>query len=278
MAKKDKIQKNLISGFELDELGKLNRERSGTAILERYTGSKAADFQPYILLTNFTQYVESFSKKLKEPILRGSGMIICHSPKNRISIINCHMGSPMAALVIDLLSFIKPKAVLMLGLCGGLRPEHKIGDYFVPMAAIREEGTSDVYMPMRCPSLSSFLIQRYVAEELERQNIAYFIGVIHTTNVRFWEFNEEFKKKLAEERAQTIDMECATLFTVGFARYVPVGALMLISDLPLNSKGIKDSTFNETITKDALLHLNMGISILKRMGKDEAKKGLIYHF
>lgn len=277
MSNKGKIKKNSISEL-VEEFCELSRETVAKATLERYTGSKASDFQPYILLTNFTQYVESFSKKLKEPILHGSGMISCHSPKQRISIINCHIGSPMAALVIDLLSFIKPKAVLMLGLCGGLRPEHNVGDFFVPVAAIREEGTSDAYLPMRCPSLSSFLIQRYVSEELERRKIRYFNGVIHTTNVRFWEFNEKFKEKLTEERAQTIDMECATLFTVGFACYVPVGALMLISDLPLLTKGMKHSNFNAIITESALLHLDMGISILQRMGKEEKKKGLSYHF
>lgn len=263
---------------ELNEIDEYSRDRIGTEVLERYTGSKVSDFQPYILLTNFTQYVESFAEKLHAPISHGSGMIVSHSKKNRLTIIDCHIGSPMAALTIDLLSFIHPTAVLSLGLCGGLRPEHKVGDFFVPIAAIREEGTSDAYMPIRCPSLSSFVIQRYVSEELEKRKLIYFNGVIHTTNVRFWEYNEEFKEKLAEERAQTIDMECATLFTVGFARYVPVGALMLISDLPLQSKGVKGKQFNEIITKSALLHLEMGISILKKMQKDEQKKGLTYRF
>jgi AMP nucleosidase len=273
-----KKRKTPTVGSDLNEIDEYSRDRAGTDTLERFTGSKISDFQPYILLTNFTQYVESFSEKFKAPISRGSGMIVCHSKKNRITMIDCHIGSPMAALTIDLLSFIKPKAVLSLGLCGGLRPEHKIGDFFVPIAAIREEGTSDAYMPIRCPSLSSFVIQRFVSEELEKRKLIYFNGVIHTTNVRFWEYNEEFKEKLAEERAQAIDMECATLFTVGFARYVPVGALMLISDLPLQSKGIKDKKFNEIITKSALVHLEMGISILKKMQRDANKKGLAYHF
>lgn len=264
--------------FDFGEIDEFSQDRAGIETLERYTGSKASDFQPFILLTNFTQYVESFSEKFKEPIIHGPGMIVCHSPKNRITIINYHMGSPMAALVIDLISFLHPKAVLTLGLCGGLRPEHKIGDYFVPMAAIREEGTSDAYMPIRCPSLSSFLIQRYVSAELERRELIYFDGVIHTTNVRFWEFDKEFEEKLVQERAQTIDMECATLFTVGFARYVPIGALMLISDLPLQTKGIKNSKFTKVITQKALIHLEMGISILKKMNRDEKKKGLGYHF
>jgi AMP nucleosidase len=275
MTKKRKTQ---TVGEEFNEINEYSQNRVGVDTLERYSGSKVSDFQPYILLTNFTQYVESFSEKLQAPISRGSGMIVSHSKKNLVSIIDCHIGSPMAALTIDLLSFIHPTAVLSLGLCGGLRSEHKIGDFFVPIAAIREKGTSDAYMPIRCPSLSSFVIQRYVAEELEKRKLVYYNGVIHTTNVRFWEYNEDFKEKLKAERAQTIDMECATLFTVGFARYVPVGALMLISDLPLKSEGVKNKKFNEIITKSACIHLDMGISILKKMQKDEKKKGLAYHF
>ncbi len=269
---------NIKKNYKIEEVEQFSQSEVGIATLERYTGSKASAFQPYILLTNFHQYIQDFSKKLKEPIYQGSAMSVCHCSKKGISIINYHLGSPMAALMVDLLSFIKPKATLMLGLCGGLRPEHSVGSYFVPVAAIREEGTSDAYMPPRCPSLASFLIQRYVSEELERKKLPYFRGVIHTTNVRFWEFNAGFKEKLKEERAQTIDMECATLFTVGFARYVPIGALMLISDLPLKSKGIKIESFNKTIAGHAEIHLNFGLSVLQRMQKDEKKKGLIYLF
>lgn len=117
-------------------------------------------------------------------------------------------------------------------------------------------------MPERCPSLSSFVIQRYVCEELERNNVQYHTGVIHTTNIRFWEFKEDFKKKLTEERVQAIDMECATLFTVGFSVFVPVGALMLISDLPLQQTGIKTKTAAKNIfTKYAEKHVNMSISV-----------------
>ncbi len=271
-------KKNIKTSYDLEDVDQFSQTQVGIATLERYTGSKATDFQPYILLTNFHQYITDFATKFKEPIYQGSAMSVCHCAKKGISIINYHLGSPMAALMVDMLSFIKPKATLMLGLCGGLRPEHTVGSYFLPVAAIREEGTSDAYMPPRCPSLASFLIQRYASEALETKKIEYFRGVIHTTNVRFWEFNEEFKKKLQEERAQTIDMECATLFTVGFARYVPIGALMLISDLPLKSKGIKIASFNKTITGHAKTHLTLGISILQKMQKEEKKKGLTYLF
>ena len=263
---------------DYDNVKQLTRERVGLDTLERYTGSLIADFQDYILLTNYTLYLQWFAQHYSMPILQGSVMQTCHHKEQRISMINFNVGSPTAALIIELLSFIKPKAVLMLGLCGGLRENYAVGHYFNPIAAIREEGTSDAYLPKRCPSLSSFVIQRYVCKELEYQHLKYHNGVIHTTNVRFWEFNDHFCKMLSDERAQAIDMECATLFTVGFARLVPVGALMLISDLPLNSDGIKTNEsskhFFDTYKEQ---HIKTGVSVLNRMQKDE-ENGFHYNF
>lgn len=262
----------------LDQIDQYSRDRVGLDTLQRYTGSAADEFQPFILLTDFKLYVDLFANRLEEPIRTGSVMQACHAKKDRITIINFSVGSPTAALVVELLSFIRPKAVLMMGMCGGLRDEHNVGDFFNPVAAIRGEATSDFYMPKQSPSLSSFVIQRFVCEELERRGLKYHTGVIHTTNVRFWEFNEAFKKTLMEERAQAIDMECATLFTVGFAHYVPVGALMLISDTPLREKGVKTAASARLVfEKYTGIHLDTGISVMKNMQAKEPA-GLGYRF
>ncbi|MBI5885614.1 MAG: AMP nucleosidase [Deltaproteobacteria bacterium] len=262
----------------LDQIDQYSRDRVGISTLERYTGSQAAEFQPFILLTNFKHYVDMLAERSGEPIRQGSVMQACHIKGEGISIINYSVGSPTAALVVELLSFIKPKGVLMLGMCGGLRDEHKVGDFFNPVAAIRGEGTSDAYMPKRCPSLASFVIQRFVCETLEKKKLSYHSGVIHTTNVRFWEFNEGFKELLTEERAQAIDMECATLFTVGFAKYVPVGALMLISDTPLKAAGIKTAASAKAVfEKHTGIHIEVGMQVLSAM-RERAKEGLGYRF
>ena len=246
----------------------------GENVLKRYTGSGAAEFQPYILLVNFKKHVDIFSKNTNCPVISGAAMDVCHSSVLGISVINFGVGSPLAALIIELLSFIKPKATLFLGTCGGLRDNFKIGEYFNPVAAIREEGTSFAYLPERCPSLSSFVIQRYVCEELERNSIIYHNGVIHTTNLRFWEFKEKFKQNLLEEQSQAIDMECATLFTVGFACKIAVGALIMITDLPLKLSGIKIQNSPEDVS---IRHFSMGINVLKNMRANEAD-GFGYKF
>jgi AMP nucleosidase len=242
------------------------QEEIGLSTLQRYTGSNVGDFKEYILLVNFPSYLENFSKLYQSSQTQGTVMKTVHSEKLNISVINYGVGSPVAALVIDLLSFIKPKAVLMIGMCGGLRQDYQVGDFFNPVAAVRGEGTSDAYMPPQIPSLSSFTLQRTVVETLEKQHLPYHTGVIHTTNIRFWEFDKNFINTLKEERVQAIDMECATLFTAGYAKEVPIGALMLISDLPLKQKGIKtDESAKEIFRKHSQKHLKVGIDILQNI-------------
>lgn len=248
----------------------ITEEKIALDMLKRYTGSRSDMFQPYILLVNFHRYIEIFSKAYPCKITQGSAITVAHCKEKRITMINYGIGSPAAALIVKLLSFIKTKAILTLGMCGGLREGQEIGDYFNPVAAIREEGTSFAYLPSRCPSLSSFVTQRYVCEILEKHKKKYYTGVIHTTNIRFWEFMEDFREKLQAERANAIDMECATLFTVGFASFVPVGAMMLISDIPLKVSKIKTFEIMEKLFKeDSPDHIKFGVETLTKMRLEE---------
>ncbi|HSW85999.1 MAG TPA: AMP nucleosidase, partial [Rhabdochlamydiaceae bacterium] len=115
--------------------------------LERYSGCPVTDFQSNLLLTNFPRYVDYFAQSRKVPIIEGSMFKVAHSPKDDTSILDFKIGSPAAALVVDLCSFLPIKASLLLGMCGGLRRRYQVGDYLVPVASIRGEGTSDFYFP-----------------------------------------------------------------------------------------------------------------------------------
>ena len=255
-----------LSPADHAQIDRLTRDRVGIGALERYTGSAAAEFQPYILLTNFKRYVDVFAERFAAPVRQGSVMRACHAASARLSIVDMSVGSPTAALIVELLSFLRPNAVLLLGMCGGLRPRYTVGEFFNPVAAIRDEGTSHFFMPPQCPSLASFPIQRHVVAELEARALPYHTGVIHTTNVRFWEFDAAFRAQLAAERAQAIDMECATLFTVGYACRVALGALMLVSDLPLKRGGIKTkASARRVFARFTELHIDTGLAVMERL-------------
>jgi len=232
--------------------------------LERYSGCSVDKFQSNLILTNFPRYVEYFSKSRNVIVHKGSMFEVAHSPEEDVTILDFKIGSPAAALVVDICSFLPIRASILLGMCGGLRRRYKVGEYLVPVASIRGEGTSDFYFPIEVPALANFLMQKAVTQVLEEEKSVHHIGITYTTNMRFWEFNEEFKNRLKATKAQGIEMECATLFTASYKRRFTLGALLLISDLPLNQDGIKTKQGSQMIYDTySADHVEKGIRILK---------------
>ncbi|RIJ47062.1 AMP nucleosidase [Maribellus luteus] len=230
--------------------------------LPRYTGKNLEDLGQYILLTNFQDYVEKFARKFEVPV-EGADKNMPSATAEGITIINFGMGSPNAATIMDLLSAIHPKAVLFLGKCGGLKKKNQLGDFILPIAAIRREGTSDDYLPPEIPALPAFSLERAVSHILRNQGQDYWTGVVTTINRRVWEFDSQFKKYLKKTRAIAIDMETATLFTVGFANSIPTGALLLVSDQPMISSGVKTSASDHKVTSQFVeRHIQAGIDAL----------------
>ena len=230
--------------------------------LPRYTGIKTENFGKYILLTNFQGYLNEFCTLLKTSVV-DRNVAMPAATSNGITMINFGMGSANAATVMDLLAAIKPKAVLFLGKCGGLKKKNELGDFILPIAALRGEGTSDDYMPPEVPALPSFNLQRAVSTTIRNLGKDYWTGTVYSTNRRVWEHDNKFKKYLRSVRSMAIDMETATLFTVGFSNGIPTGALLLVSDQPMISEGVKTQKSDKMVTEQfARMHLEIGIESL----------------
>lgn len=257
--------------YEISPEEKILQEKIARDTLERYSGSPVEDFQPYILLTNFSRYVHYFAESRQVPVIEGSTFKVAHSIQDKVSILDFKIGSPAAALVVDICAFAPIRAALLLGMCGGLRKHYKIGEYFVPVASIRGEGTSDFYFPSEVPALANFLVQKFVTNVLDEEKSPYHIGITHTTNKRFWEFDQDFRARLQATCPQSIEMECATLFIAGYSHKLPLGALLLISDLPLMQEGIKTKKSSENVFQNFTAdHVEKGIRVM--YGVDQALK------
>ncbi|TVR70255.1 MAG: AMP nucleosidase [Marinilabiliales bacterium] len=233
--------------------------------LPRYTGNPIENFTSHIILTNFSSYLELFSDMFDVPVIGENNPMPC-AVANGITIINIGMGSANAATIMDLLSAVQPKAVLFLGKCGGLKKKNKLGDLILPIAAIRSEGTSNDYLPPEVPALPAFNLQRAVSTAIVQAERDYYTGTVFTTNKRVWEYDERFKRYLQKTRAMAIDMETATIFIVGFANSIPAGALLLVSDQPMISTGIKTSESDKRVTELFVEdHLNIGINSMREL-------------
>src|SRR5450432_2533305 len=233
--------------------------------LPRYTGTPAKDFSKYVLLVNFTNYVSAFAEVCGVEV-SGVDRPMPNATANGITILNFGMGSASAATVMDFLSAIEPKAVLLLGKCGGLKRKNKLGDLILPIAAIRGEGTSNDYFPPEVPALPAFALQKAISTTIREFGVDYWTGTVYTTNRRVWEHDDVFKEYLKKIRAYAIDMETATIFSVGFYNKIPTGALLLISDQPMIPEGVKTAESDQRVTGDYVeTHLKIGIDSLKQL-------------
>jgi AMP nucleosidase len=71
---------------------------------------------------------------------------------------------------------------------------------------------------------------------------------------------------LRKRRILGIDMELATLFTVAYRYEVPIGSIMLVSDMPLQRRGIKDKKVSEEIYSTYMdTHLEIGINTVSNL-------------
>ncbi|MEE9431783.1 MAG: AMP nucleosidase [Melioribacteraceae bacterium] len=240
----------------------------------RYTGTNVDELGDYLLLTNFNNYVTKFAEQFNCDIKGIGRPMQTATNKDGLSIINFGIGSANAATIMDLLIARRPKGILFLGKCGGLKKSTELGHFILPTAAIRGEGTSNDYMPPEVPALPSFKLHKFVSDKIIQHKMEYRTGVVYTTNRRLWEWDNDFKDYLRNLGTIGIDMETATIFIAGYTNHIVRGALLLVSDLPMVPEGVKTEESDELVTQNFVdLHLQIGIEAMTDInGKGEIIK------
>ena len=109
-------------------------------------------------------------------------------------------------------------------------------------------------------------MQKAISTTIRDHQRDYWTGTVYTTNRRVWEPDAKFKKYLRQLRCLGIDMEAATIFITGFFNEIPTGALLLVSDQPMVSEGVKTAASDQRVTQEFLdEHLRIGIDSLQQL-------------
>lgn len=237
--------------------------------LERYTNCDPHEFCEHVLITSFKRYIHRFRDKTRGDYFEGNFRIVNAKDLN-VTMIDFGIGSPQAALLIHCLTYLENvHAVIMLGMCGGIDDTLEIGDFVIPSAAIRGEGTSSHYLSPEFPAIPTAAINIYCINAVKDADHIPRCGIVYTTDRRLWEFDESFVAYLRKRRILAIEMELATLFSVAYRFEVPIGSIMLVSDMPLMRKGIKDKDLHEEIyAKHMEAHLDMGLDAMESLKKN----------
>lgn len=248
--------------------------------LEHYTGTRAEDFQRYVLLTNYQMHMEAFERMYPD----------CHQPSRArvqmpafhqrtkfndgLSIVNIGVGPSNAKNFTDHLAVLRPDAMLMVGHCAGIRNHQELGDFVLASGYMRDDHVLDQALPRSVPLAPSFLLNRYLAHILDERKLPYRFGNVYTTADRNWELTLNLKlRDLKASRSIGVDMESATVAANGFRYRIPSATLLCISDKPLHGQpklpDVAQAFYEETKTK----HLEVARDALL-MARNEYPGGL----
>ena len=116
------------------------------------------------------------------------------------------------------------------------------------------------------PALPAFSLQKAISTTIRDFGRDYWTGTVYTTNRRVWEHDTKFKDYLRDTRSMAVDMETATIFTVGFYNEIPTGALLLVTDQPMIPEGVKTSESDKKVSHEYVEeHVKIGIKSLKQL-------------
>lgn len=154
-------------------------------------------------------------------------------------------GASIAACMTERLRVYGAKAIVRIGTCGALNKDIRLWSPIITTACFSDEGTSSHYLPQGYPIVSDFSVNTVLIAHLEKLGISYQQGITVTTDGR-WREDPKLLRGLSNLGVISIEMETAAIFSVCQFRKIPVAALNIPADLPIDEhsgndfKGIPD--------------------------------------
>ena len=128
------------------------------------------------------------------------------------------------------------KKVVRIGTTGSLVSGLKLGDYVVPYASIKDEGTSKFYIQAESPAIANIPFVVNITEKLKERNNGVNNGIVWSTDGRWKETDEAVEARVSDGAIAT-DMESSALFAFGIDKKTPVASISVLSDEIYSSEG-----------------------------------------
>lgn len=142
-----------------------------------------------------------------------------------VTVSSTGIGSPSAAIAMEELFEAGAEVIVRLGTVMGLK--NNLGKFFVPRAAVREDGASDTYVEKGYPAVADFDLVNVMNESVLSHQRKLDNGIVYSTQSYYTEMKESllsktmdtnvkgFMKSLHKYNISGMDMETATVLTLG---------------------------------------------------------------
>jgi uridine phosphorylase len=157
------------------------------------------------------------------------------------------LGAPQGVIVLEKLMALGAQRLWVLGWCGSLQPDLRIGDLIIPITALSEEGTSAHYPVDEERRRTDPALNEYLGDALHRAHLSFVAGPVWTTDAIY----RETRAKVTDYRSKgilAVEMEMSALITVAAYRSAALAGVLVVSD-ELSSLAWRHGFLEKTVTK-----------------------------
>jgi DeoD family purine-nucleoside phosphorylase len=159
----------------------------------------------------------------------------------RVSVQATGMGCPGATIVFEELIQLGVKRLLRVGTCGGLQPDHALGDLIIALSAVSADSTAShlVCGEPHAPTASWELIHEAVHVAKTREQKVR-VGPIVSSDL-FYNPDQGQYARWSQRGILGVEMEASALFTLSALRGVHAGCLLTVSDIVVEGEFVRIS-------------------------------------
>lgn len=191
------------------------------------TIKKLANF-PTIAVSTFSadiidDYVKTYSPIEIAKLYTANGTLPVYQidyKGNKIALFLSRVGAPACVAGLEEIIEMGAKKVVLFGCCGVLNDLETKGKIILPISAIRDEGTSQYYLP-HSEEIMTDKKSLFIAKEFfEEYNIPFVMGKIWTSDAIYRETPLLISKR-KKQGCIGVDMECSAAVAVAQFRNIP---------------------------------------------------------
>lgn len=161
-----------------------------------------------------------------------------------VSATSTGIGGPSTAIAVEELCNLGAHTLIRVGTCGGMQQEVRWGDVVLAQAAVRDEGTTQQYVPPGYPATAHVDVLDALRATAAERGGTHHTGVVQSKDSFYGEMEPDRMPVAAELHQRwaawikagvlASEMECATLFVVAAVRGARAGAaLVCVNETPL---------------------------------------------
>ena len=147
----------------------------------------------------------------------------------KIALAVAYVGAPGAAVQIEVLTALGCRKYIACGGCGVLQKDIAVGHLIIPMAAVRDEGTSYHYIKPAREIAANEHVVGVIENTLAQHGVPYIKAKTWTTDAFYRETPAKIQQRI-REGCVTVDMEASAFMAVAQYNKVELGQILYAGD------------------------------------------------